>query len=219
MHVSSRASQLASLRKFGLVLTAQISFRHISIPGHFKEHRPAHSAELYFTWHVSKFDNRDADFERDPQSQPMGAVVAVRVTSEDADDGFKPTCGVIDELNFRNSPDVWGYFSVKSGGGIHEFSDSQVSFQKIRTFTVLYCYRIYFLYIKNEKRDFYPVPAYLAVMMCYNVLYLLQSLLRFSSVLCSMFIHLLLLLVVDKAVHMLVPPKLCCAVSMLHSPW
>ena len=53
-------------------------------------------------------------------------MVAVRVTSEDANDGFKPTCGSIDELNFRTSPDVWGYFSVKSGGGIHEFSDSQV---------------------------------------------------------------------------------------------
>jgi hypothetical protein len=53
-------------------------------------------------------------------------VVAVRVTSEDANDGFKPTCGSIDELSFRTSPDVWGYFSVKSGGGIHEFSDSQV---------------------------------------------------------------------------------------------
>ncbi len=52
--------------------------------------------------------------------------MAVRVTSEDANDGFKPTCGSIDELSFRTSPDVWGYFSVKSGGGIHEFSDSQV---------------------------------------------------------------------------------------------
>lgn len=48
------------------------------------------------------------------------------MTSEDANDGFKPTCGSIDELNFKASPDVWGYFSVKSGGGIHEFSDSQV---------------------------------------------------------------------------------------------
>lgn len=55
-----------------------------------------------------------------------GHVVAVRVTSEDANDGFKPTCGSIEELSFRTSPDVWGYFSVKSGGGIHEFSDSQV---------------------------------------------------------------------------------------------
>ena len=52
--------------------------------------------------------------------------MAVRVTSEDANDGFKPTCGTIDEISFRPSPDVWGYFSVKSGGGIHEYSDSQV---------------------------------------------------------------------------------------------
>ena len=52
--------------------------------------------------------------------------MAVRVTCEDANDGFKPTCGSIDELSFRPSPDVWGYFSVKSGGGIHEYSDSQV---------------------------------------------------------------------------------------------
>ncbi len=52
--------------------------------------------------------------------------MAVRVTSEDANDGFKPTCGTIDELSFRTSPDVWGYFSVKGGGGIHEYSDSQV---------------------------------------------------------------------------------------------
>ena len=69
-----------------------------------------------------------ADFEADQQVKPIGAVVAVRITSEDANDGFKPTCGTIEELNFRNSPDVWGYFCVKSGGGIHEFSDSQVGF-------------------------------------------------------------------------------------------
>ena len=50
----------------------------------------------------------------------------VRITAEDAEDGFKPTAGRIDELHFRPTPDVWGYFSVKSGGGIHEFSDSQV---------------------------------------------------------------------------------------------
>ena len=55
---------------------------------------------------------------------PDGHVVAVRLTSEDAVDGFKPTCGLVAELNFRSTPDVWGYFSVKSGGGIHEFSDS-----------------------------------------------------------------------------------------------
>ena len=57
-----------------------------------------------------------------------GHVVAVRVTSEDANENFKPTAGSIDELVFQPSPDVWGYFSVKSGGGIHSFSDSQVCF-------------------------------------------------------------------------------------------
>lgn len=62
-----------------------------------------------------------------------GHVIAVRVTSEDANDGFKPTCGLIDELSFRSTPDVWGYFSVKSGGGIHEFSDSQVQLQHGQT--------------------------------------------------------------------------------------
>ncbi|CAL5424332.1 unnamed protein product [Camellia sinensis] len=29
------------------------------------------------------------------------------------------------ELSFKSKPNVWAYFSVKSGGGIHEFSDSQ----------------------------------------------------------------------------------------------
>ncbi|KAK9805253.1 hypothetical protein WJX72_008860 [[Myrmecia] bisecta] len=67
----------------------------------------------------------EIDFEADPQIKPHGHVVAVRITSEDADDGFKPTCGAIDELSFKSTPDVWGYFSVKGGGGIHEFSDSQ----------------------------------------------------------------------------------------------
>ena len=54
-----------------------------------------------------------------------GHVVAVRITSEHAEDGFKPTCGHVDELHFRSTPEVWGYFSVKPGGRIHEFSDSQ----------------------------------------------------------------------------------------------
>jgi Carbamoyl-phosphate synthase L chain, ATP binding domain len=29
------------------------------------------------------------------------------------------------ELNFRSTPDVWGYFSVDSSGLVHEFADSQ----------------------------------------------------------------------------------------------
>ncbi|KIY93907.1 biotin carboxylase [Monoraphidium neglectum] len=65
------------------------------------------------------------DMEATPQRLPDSHVVAVRITSENANNGFKPTAGRIDELMFKPTPEVWGYFSVKSGGGIHEFSDSQ----------------------------------------------------------------------------------------------
>jgi hypothetical protein len=41
-----------------------------------------------------------------PQRAPEGHVVAVRLTSENADDGFKPTAGRIDELHFRPTPEV-----------------------------------------------------------------------------------------------------------------
>lgn len=78
-----------------------------------------------------------------PAVPPRGHVVAVRVTSEDPNDGFKPTSGRVEvrldpqqelsaecplpkrgtdademsvglqELNFRSKPDVWAYFSIK----------------------------------------------------------------------------------------------------------
>ncbi|CAL5202887.1 unnamed protein product [Lathyrus oleraceus] len=65
------------------------------------------------------------DFDKAQSTKPKGHCVAVRVTSEDPDDGFKPTGGKVQELSFKSKPNVWAYFSVKSGGGIHEFSDSQ----------------------------------------------------------------------------------------------
>ncbi|KAL4426359.1 hypothetical protein ABPG77_004653 [Micractinium sp. CCAP 211/92] len=66
------------------------------------------------------------DFEDEAgRMPPAGHVVAVRVTAENANDGFKPTSGGIEEISFRSTPEVWGYFSVKGGGAIHEFSDSQ----------------------------------------------------------------------------------------------
>ncbi|KAK4274088.1 hypothetical protein QN277_017370 [Acacia crassicarpa] len=64
-------------------------------------------------------------FDEAESTRPKGHCVAVRVTSEDPDDGFKPTSGKVLELSFKSKPNVWAYFSVKSGGGIHEFSDSQ----------------------------------------------------------------------------------------------
>ncbi|KAI5984263.1 acetyl-CoA carboxylase [Pisolithus albus] len=56
---------------------------------------------------------------------PKGHVVAVRITAENPDAGFKPSSGSLQELNFRSSKNVWGYFSVASAGGLHEFADSQ----------------------------------------------------------------------------------------------
>ncbi|OON20696.1 biotin carboxylase domain protein [Opisthorchis viverrini] len=56
---------------------------------------------------------------------PSCHVIAARITSEDPDEGFKPRPGDVQELNFKSSQSVWGYFSVGSAGGIHEFADSQ----------------------------------------------------------------------------------------------
>lgn len=56
---------------------------------------------------------------------PSSHVIAVRITSEDPDEGFKPHSGDVFELNFKSSRSVWGYFSVGTVGGIHEFADSQ----------------------------------------------------------------------------------------------
>ena len=57
--------------------------------------------------------------------RPKGHVVAVRITAENPDAGFKPSSGSLQELNFRSSTNVCGYFSVGSAGGLHEFADSQ----------------------------------------------------------------------------------------------
>uniref|UniRef100_A0A1X7VP53 Uncharacterized protein n=1 Tax=Amphimedon queenslandica TaxID=400682 RepID=A0A1X7VP53_AMPQE len=56
---------------------------------------------------------------------PHGHVIACRITAENPDDGFQPSSGTVQELNFRSSKNVWGYFSVAASGGLHEFADSQ----------------------------------------------------------------------------------------------
>lgn len=56
---------------------------------------------------------------------PKGHTTACRITSEDPGAGFKPSSGMLTDLNFRSSSNVWGYFSVSTSGGIHQFADSQ----------------------------------------------------------------------------------------------
>ncbi|XP_048578343.1 acetyl-CoA carboxylase-like isoform X1 [Nematostella vectensis] len=60
-----------------------------------------------------------------PYKKPKGHVIATRITAENPDEGFKPSSGTVQELNFRSMKDVWGYFSVAASGGLHEYADSQ----------------------------------------------------------------------------------------------
>ena len=52
----------------------------------------------------------------------VGHVIAARITSENPDEGFKPSAGTVHELNFKSNKNVWGYFSVSASGGLHEFA-------------------------------------------------------------------------------------------------
>ncbi|XP_065178755.1 acetyl-CoA carboxylase-like [Sycon ciliatum] len=74
----------------------------------------------------SPWDNTEIDFDN-PVPRPVchGHVIAARITSENPDEGFKPSGGNVTELNFRSNKNVWGYFSVAASGGLHEFADSQ----------------------------------------------------------------------------------------------
>lgn len=73
-------------------------------------------------WEGNSIPFDEAEHLRRP---PSCYVIAARITSEDPDEGFKPRPGDVQELNFKSSQSVWGYFSVGSAGGIHEFADSQ----------------------------------------------------------------------------------------------
>lgn len=74
----------------------------------------------------SPWESSIIDFDNpEHKPRPWGHVIAARITSENPDEGFKPSSGTVQELNFRSSKNVWGYFSVAASGGLHEFADSQ----------------------------------------------------------------------------------------------
>ena len=74
-------------------------------------------------YRLNPSDTTPIDFDHPPL--PWGHVIAARITSENPEEGFKPSSGTVQELNFRSSKNVWGYFSVAASGGLHEFADSQ----------------------------------------------------------------------------------------------
>ncbi|KAJ8027759.1 Acetyl-CoA carboxylase [Holothuria leucospilota] len=72
------------------------------------------------------WEDTPIDFENPANPPtPKGHVIACRITSENPDEGFKPSAGTVSELNFSGNKNVWGYFSVSATGGLHEFADSQ----------------------------------------------------------------------------------------------
>ncbi|AEO68716.1 8fb0fc73-c984-488e-985e-a91be0c08ac7 [Thermothielavioides terrestris] len=89
--------------------------------------------DIRLLYGVDPKTSTEIDFEfKNPESEktqrrptPKGHTTACRITSEDPGEGFKPSSGVLHDLNFRSSSNAWGYFSVGSAGGIHSFSDSQ----------------------------------------------------------------------------------------------
>ena len=77
-------------------------------------------------YRAKTWEDTAIDFDNPPTPPvPWGHVIAARITSENPEEGFKPSSGTVQELNFRSSKNVWGYFSVAASGGLHEFADSQ----------------------------------------------------------------------------------------------
>ena len=71
------------------------------------------------------YETVDGKLNLAAQEKPRGHVIACRITAENPDEGFRPGSGTVQELNFRSSKNVWGYFSVVASGALHEFCDSQ----------------------------------------------------------------------------------------------
>uniref|UniRef100_A0AAR2KSB1 acetyl-CoA carboxylase n=1 Tax=Pygocentrus nattereri TaxID=42514 RepID=A0AAR2KSB1_PYGNA len=82
--------------------------------------------DIRMLYGVQPWGDSPVDFEGlSTTPSPRGHVIAARITSENPDEGFKPSSGTVQELNFRSNKNVWGYFSVAAAGGLHEFADSQ----------------------------------------------------------------------------------------------
>ncbi len=88
-------------------------------------HRIADIRRLYGAEDPSE-GSSSIDFDNSEPIIPPGHVIAARITAENPSKGFQPTSGRIQNLNFRSSRNVWGYFSMDSSGNVHEFADSQI---------------------------------------------------------------------------------------------
>ena len=88
---------------------------------------PAHRIpDVRRLYGLTSFSDSAIDFGTAFRAKPSGHCIAVRIAAETPTVGFKPTSGLINELSFRSTPNVWGYFSQDSSGNdSEECADSQ----------------------------------------------------------------------------------------------
>lgn len=70
-------------------------------------------------------DDSVFDLDLSNRNPPSTHVVAVRITAENPDEGFKPNGGALHQVKLAAHHQTWGYFSVYSSAKIHDYSDSQ----------------------------------------------------------------------------------------------
>ena len=98
----------------------------MGIPLHrIRDIRLLYGVDPHRTSEIDFHFTKEGSLKTQRRPKPTGHTTACRITSEDPGEGFKPSSGTMDDLNFRSSSNVWGYFSVGTSGGIHSFSDSQ----------------------------------------------------------------------------------------------
>lgn len=59
--------------------------------------------EIRLLYGESPWGDSEIDFETKVRNRPWGHVIAARITSENPDEGFKPSSGTVQELNFKSN--------------------------------------------------------------------------------------------------------------------
>eukprot|EP01055_Gregarina_sp_Pseudo9_P005146 Gregarina_sp_Pseudo_9__5145@NODE_543_length_2603_cov_5_671217_g513_i0_p1_GENE_NODE_543_length_2603_cov_5_671217_g513_i0NODE_543_length_2603_cov_5_671217_g513_i0_p1_ORF_typecomplete_len834_score176_79CPSase_L_D2/PF02786_17/2_4e59Biotin_carb_C/PF02785_19/1_5e23Biotin_carb_C/PF02785_19/6_9e03Biotin_carb_N/PF00289_22/1_1e22ATPgrasp_3/PF02655_14/3_2e16Biotin_lipoyl/PF00364_22/2_1e03Biotin_lipoyl/PF00364_22/2_5e12ATPgrasp/PF02222_22/2e11ATPgrasp_Ter/PF15632_6/2_4e10Dala_Dala_lig_C/PF07478_13/3e10ATPgr len=110
-----------------LEVNARLQVEHVVTEMLTDVNLPAAQIQIAMGIHLSDIPDVARYLDREVSEQPVGSrhCIAARVTAEDAEKGFQPTCGEIHELSFESSPHVWAYFSVGTTSRIHQYADSQ----------------------------------------------------------------------------------------------
>jgi acetyl-CoA carboxylase/biotin carboxylase 1 len=69
--------------------------------------------EIRLLYGESAWGDSQIDFTKS-RSRPWGHVIAARITSENPDEGFKPSSGTVQELNFRSKSTLYSFLLFKS---------------------------------------------------------------------------------------------------------